>query len=41
MTGTVCQAFPNSQNKTDFNKGENSNIYKIYYSLKHSLQWNL
>lgn len=25
MIGTVCQAFPNSQNKTHFNKGENSN----------------
>lgn len=25
MIGTVCQAFPNSQNKTQFNKGENSN----------------
>lgn len=41
MISAVCQAFPNSQNKTHFKKGENSNIAKIYCSLKHSLQWNL
>lgn len=41
MIGTVCQAFPNSQNKTHFNKVENSSSGKIYCSLKHSSQWNL